>query len=160
MGLVPSRAARHEAACNKSVGSRQGGRAKSDRYPAGVVPRTSDRAQASQEGCDPHPIPPLFKGRESSAARPEPNATPGAQQNECEYDRSRRQEGFDLARFRDDLPTDLKPRGGPWPPPEWRRSRALVPYPAALAVMAARAQAIAQNRAPELVWLVEHPPLY
>ncbi len=62
--------------------------------------------------------------------------------------------------FRDDLPIDLRARGGPWPPTEWRRSRGLVPYPAALTVMGARAQAIAQDRAPELVWLVEHPPLY
>ena len=69
-------------------------------------------------------------------------------------------EGFDLAQFRDNLPIDLEPRGGPWPPAEWRRSRGLVPYPAALAVMAARTDAIAQHRAPELVWLVEHPPLY
>ena len=65
-----------------------------------------------------------------------------------------------MAHFRDDLPTDLRTRGGPWPPVEWRRSRGLVPYPAALAVMDARSDAIAQNRAPELVWLVEHPPLY
>jgi len=68
-------------------------------------------------------------------------------------------EGFDLTQFRDDLPIDLEPRGGPWPPPEWRRSRG-VPYPAALAVMDARVEAIAGGRAPELVWLVEHPPLY
>jgi lipoyl(octanoyl) transferase len=65
-----------------------------------------------------------------------------------------------LAHFRDDLPIDLRTRGGPWPPVEWRQSRALVPYPAALAVMDARVEAIAQGRAPELVWLIEHPPLY
>jgi lipoyl(octanoyl) transferase len=69
-------------------------------------------------------------------------------------------EGFDLAQFRDDLPTDLRTRAGPWPPAEWRRSRGLVPYPVALAAMAARTDAIAQHRAPELVWLVEHRPLY
>src|SRR5712691_1985176 len=97
----------------------------------------------------PTPSLPFSRGGTSSAARPEPNATPGAQRNECEYDRSRTMEGFDLTRFRDDLPIDLKVYGGPWPPPEWRRSRGLVPYPAALAVMDARAQAIAQNRAPE-----------
>jgi lipoyl(octanoyl) transferase len=65
-----------------------------------------------------------------------------------------------LTPVRDDLPADLFPRRGPWPPPEWRRSGALVPYPAALATMEARADAIALRRAPELVWLLEHPPLY
>jgi lipoyl(octanoyl) transferase len=84
----------------------------------------------------------------------------GARRNECEYDRSHRQEGFDLAQVRDDLATDFRTRGGPWPPTEWRRSRNLVPYPAALAVMDARVEAIARGGAPELVWLLEHPPLY
>ena len=45
-------------------------------------------------------------------------------------------------------------------PVEWRVSDALVPYDAALTVMAARAAAIAERRAAELVWLLEHPPLY
>lgn len=35
-----------------------------------------------------------------------------------------------------------------------------VPYPEAVAAMEARAQAIAEGRAGELVWLLEHPPLY
>jgi lipoyl(octanoyl) transferase len=35
-----------------------------------------------------------------------------------------------------------------------------VPYPAALQVMDARVEAILDGRARELVWLVEHPPLY
>jgi lipoyl(octanoyl) transferase len=65
-----------------------------------------------------------------------------------------------LAHVRDDLSIDLRIRGGNWPPVEWRQSRALVPYPTALAVMDARVEAIAQGRAPELVWLIEHPPLY
>lgn len=43
---------------------------------------------------------------------------------------------------------------------EWRVDDALVPYPRALAVMEARAAAIADGSASELVWLVEHPPLY
>jgi len=43
---------------------------------------------------------------------------------------------------------------------EWRVSDALVPYEAALAVMEARVAAIAAGQAPELVWLIEHPPLY
>jgi lipoyl(octanoyl) transferase len=36
----------------------------------------------------------------------------------------------------------------------------LLDYDDALAAMAARAAAIARGEAPELVWLVEHPPLY
>lgn len=43
---------------------------------------------------------------------------------------------------------------------EWRISEGLVDYPAALAEMEARAEAIRHQGAPELVWLVEHPPLY
>ena len=35
-----------------------------------------------------------------------------------------------------------------------------VPYPEAVAAMEARAAAIAAGKAPELVWLLEHPPLY
>ena len=46
------------------------------------------------------------------------------------------------------------------PPVEWRVSGGLVGYEEALAVMAARAAAIARGEAPELVWLLEHPPLY
>ena len=46
------------------------------------------------------------------------------------------------------------------PPVEWRVSDRLVPYDEALAVMEARAAAVAQGNAPELVWLLEHPPLY
>jgi lipoyl(octanoyl) transferase len=45
-------------------------------------------------------------------------------------------------------------------PVEWRVSEGLVPYDTALAVMEARAAAIAEGRAAELVWLLEHPPLY
>ena len=43
---------------------------------------------------------------------------------------------------------------------EWRISEGLVDYPAALAEMEARAEAIRHQGAPELVWLLEHPPLY
>ena len=43
---------------------------------------------------------------------------------------------------------------------EWRISERPVGYPDAVAVMEARAAAIAANEAPELVWLLEHPPLY
>jgi lipoyl(octanoyl) transferase len=43
---------------------------------------------------------------------------------------------------------------------EWRISEAPVPYPEAIAAMEARVAAIASRQAPELVWLLEHPPLY
>jgi lipoyl(octanoyl) transferase len=42
----------------------------------------------------------------------------------------------------------------------WATSRGLVPYPDAEAAMEARATAIADREAGELVWLLEHPPLY
>jgi len=43
---------------------------------------------------------------------------------------------------------------------EWRISDSPVAYPEALEVMEARAAAIADGLAPELVWLLEHPPVY
>jgi lipoyl(octanoyl) transferase len=43
---------------------------------------------------------------------------------------------------------------------EWRISEQAVPYLEAVAAMEARAAAIAAGQAPELVWLLEHPPLY
>jgi lipoyl(octanoyl) transferase len=43
---------------------------------------------------------------------------------------------------------------------EWRISAAPVPYPEAVAEMESRAADIAEQRAAELVWLLEHPPLY
>ena len=57
---------------------------------------------------------------------------------------------------------DLKPFSRPSGvgPVEWRISDAAVPYPESLAVMEARVAAIADGAAPELVWLLEHPPLY
>jgi len=45
-------------------------------------------------------------------------------------------------------------------PAGWAVSRGYVPYPEALAAMEARADAIAAGEAGELVWLLEHPPLY
>jgi lipoyl(octanoyl) transferase len=45
-------------------------------------------------------------------------------------------------------------------PVEWRISDALVPYADAVAFMDARVAAIATGAAPELIWLLEHPPLY
>ena len=43
---------------------------------------------------------------------------------------------------------------------EWRVSDSPVAYADAVAFMEARVEAIAKGEAPELVWLVEHPPLY
>jgi lipoyl(octanoyl) transferase len=43
---------------------------------------------------------------------------------------------------------------------EWRVADSPVPYPEAVAAMEARAAAIAAGTAPEMVWLLEHPPLY
>ena len=45
-------------------------------------------------------------------------------------------------------------------PVAWTINEGLVPYPEALATMRARAAAIAAGEAGELVWLLEHPPLY
>jgi lipoyl(octanoyl) transferase len=43
---------------------------------------------------------------------------------------------------------------------EWRVSDTPVPYETALAQMEERAAAVAAGTAPELIWLLEHPPLY
>ena len=43
---------------------------------------------------------------------------------------------------------------------EWRHSDRLVGYDEAVAAMERRIAAIRENHAPELVWLLEHPPLY
>jgi lipoyl(octanoyl) transferase len=45
-------------------------------------------------------------------------------------------------------------------PVEWRVSDGLTGYEDALSTMQARVDAISEGRAPELVWLLEHPPLY
>lgn len=45
-------------------------------------------------------------------------------------------------------------------PVAWAIADGLIPYEEAVAFMEARAEAIAEGRARELVWLVEHPPLY
>jgi lipoyl(octanoyl) transferase len=55
------------------------------------------------------------------------------------------------------LMTFLAPSGGAV---EWRISDSPVDYLEAVAAMEARAAAIAAQHAPELVWLLEHPPLY
>jgi lipoyl(octanoyl) transferase len=43
---------------------------------------------------------------------------------------------------------------------EWRFSDAPVAYPDAVAAMEDRVAAIRAGSAPDLVWLLEHPPLY
>ena len=43
---------------------------------------------------------------------------------------------------------------------EWRAEKARVPYREALEQMEARNRAIAEGEAPELVWMLEHPPVY
>jgi lipoyl(octanoyl) transferase len=60
---------------------------------------------------------------------------------------------------RDDLKIGLLPAPGA-APVEWVWSEHPVGYGEALAAMAARAAAIAQGEARELVWLLEHAPLY
>ena len=59
--------------------------------------------------------------------------------------------------------SDLRQRApipGVRAPVDWLVTDAPVPYATALRVMDARAAAIAEGRAAELVWLLEHPPLY
>ncbi len=43
---------------------------------------------------------------------------------------------------------------------EWRVTPGLTPYPQALEEMERRVEAIQQGRGRELIWLLEHPPLY
>ena len=57
-----------------------------------------------------------------------------------------------------DLTTFAAPPGGA--PVAWLISDAPVPYLEAVAAMEARVAEIAAGRAGELVWLLEHPPLY
>jgi lipoyl(octanoyl) transferase len=64
-----------------------------------------------------------------------------------------------MVNTRDTLDLTLARRDG-GPPPEWRIADAPVPYEAAVAAMDERAAAIAAAQAGELVWLLEHPPLY
>src|SRR6478736_9646508 len=57
-----------------------------------------------------------------------------------------------------DLTTFAQPQAGA--EVEWWISDSPVPYPDAIAAMEKRVAAIAAGIAPELVWLLEHPPLY
>jgi len=60
---------------------------------------------------------------------------------------------------RSDIETLMQPEPGS-PPVRWRVSEGLTEYPAALAEMEREVDLIASGEADELVWLVEHPPLY
>src|SRR5258708_9561788 len=62
--------------------------------------------------------------------------------------------------FNDRQSLDLTTFAGTAGVGEWRISDAPVPYPEAVAAMEARVAEIAAGHAPELVWLLEHPPLY
>jgi lipoyl(octanoyl) transferase len=64
-----------------------------------------------------------------------------------------------VVNVRNALSDGLKPAAAT-APADWHVSDALVPYDQALGAMEARAAAIADGAAPELVWLLEHPPLY
>jgi lipoyl(octanoyl) transferase len=57
------------------------------------------------------------------------------------------------------ISTSLLPRSGS-PPVEWKVSEGYTDYDLAVATMEARVSDIAEGRARELVWLVEHKPLY
>jgi lipoyl(octanoyl) transferase len=59
--------------------------------------------------------------------------------------------------MRNELPVGMKHAPGAV---EWLVADRPVPYEAALARMDSRVAAIADGTAPELVWLLEHPPLY
>ena len=67
--------------------------------------------------------------------------------------------GYQVVNTRGELTIGLLPRPGA-APVEWQVGDGPVAYDAALAAMSARAEAIARGQAPELVWLVEHAPLY
>ena len=63
-----------------------------------------------------------------------------------------------MVNARDRLPVGLTAPGSA--PVEWRVGTGLTDYQDALSTMAARVADITAGRAGELVWLVEHPPLY
>jgi lipoyl(octanoyl) transferase len=67
--------------------------------------------------------------------------------------------GESVSNLRDSLADKLHAEGG-GESVEWAIAEGLTDYEQAVAFMEARAEAIAEGRARELVWLVEHPPLY
>ena len=58
------------------------------------------------------------------------------------------------------IAAELPPCEAPRSEVEWRVSGDLIPYPEALAVMQERIAGIRSGTADEVVWLLEHPPLY
>ena len=72
---------------------------------------------------------------------------------------TRPKQGEALVNIRDRL-ADAMPAPAGADPVEWAIAEGLVGYEEAVAVMEERVAAIAAGRAPERVWLVEHPPLY
>ena len=60
---------------------------------------------------------------------------------------------------RSEIETQMLPLPGS-PPVRWRVADRLVAYEDAVAEMEREAGSIAEGKADELVWLVEHPPLY
>jgi lipoyl(octanoyl) transferase len=68
-------------------------------------------------------------------------------------------DGYAVVNARDDLPFGLRPSAHDHPP-EWMVTESPVPYQSALDVMDARVTGILAGTLPELVWLIEHPPLY
>jgi lipoyl(octanoyl) transferase len=68
-------------------------------------------------------------------------------------------QGEALVNVRDRLEAAMPARPGS-PPVEWAIEDGLVAYEDAVAEMEARVAAIAESRARERVWLIEHPPLY
>jgi lipoyl(octanoyl) transferase len=63
-----------------------------------------------------------------------------------------------LVKTRDEI--DVSFWRGDGAPAAWRIDGGYVAYPEAVALMDARAAGIAESTASELVWLLEHPPLY
>jgi lipoyl(octanoyl) transferase len=68
-------------------------------------------------------------------------------------------QGESVSNLRDSLTVQFWPESDS-APVEWLITDGLVGYEEAVAFMEARAEAIAAGEARELVWLVEHPPLY
>jgi lipoyl(octanoyl) transferase len=60
---------------------------------------------------------------------------------------------------RNDIAISFLPSAGP-APVEWRVEKGLVPYDEAVAFMERRVAEIRAGTSGELIWLVEHPPLY
>lgn len=61
--------------------------------------------------------------------------------------------------LRTDIEISMRPAPG-CPPIRWRVAQGLVPYEESVATMEREVAAISEGRSDELIWLVEHPPLY